>query len=419
MRCCEPEATPQTFIGRALKYLLIIPALGPVYGGPSKIAPAFAAALARQGATVDLVTTEANGPENLQVPVDRWIPQENGAWRLRYFHRHGRNELKLSVPMFRWLWAHVADYDFVHHLSIFNPSALATALICRARRVRYLVNPQGMLEPWALRYKSWKKQLYFRAVERPLVLRGACAIHALNGREAANLAALNLGPPVVTIPNGFESNEVDGIGAADAEKFVAHFRLPRDRRLILFLHRVDPKKGLDLLAAAFARVRPRFPDTHIVVAGPDNVGFAAAARGFFAAAGVGDDVTFTGMLEGEIKRGALAAASVFVAPSYSEGFSMSVLEAMAAGVPSVITEGCNFPEAAEAGAARVVPADAEAFAAALAAVLAAPAESKTMGEQGRKLVRDRYTWDCVAKQMVDACERLSRGPRSLLEGQGA
>ena len=119
-------------------------------------------------------------------------------------------------------------------------------------------------------------------------------------------------------------------------------------------------------------------------------------------------MTFTGMLDGALKRGALAAASVFVAPTYSEGFSMAVLEAMAAGLPCVLTEGCNFPEAGAAGVARVVPIDAAAIGTALADTLADPAAGEAMGARARDFVLRSYTWDQVAARFVALGPELTR-----------
>jgi glycosyltransferase involved in cell wall biosynthesis len=256
-----------------------------------------------------------------------------------------------------------------------------------------------MLEPWALGYKAPKKMAYLRIVERPLVLRGASFLQALNGTEAANIAALRLGPRVVVVPNGIGPGETFPPDPAEAAAFLDRFPALRGKTLILFLHRVDPKKGLDLLAPAYAAVRARFPQTHLVVAGPPAAGYEETARGFFRAAGVEQATTFTGMLHGTLKRGALAAARVFVAPTYSEGFSMAVLEAMAAGMPCVLTTGSNFPEAGTARAARVVPIEAEAIATALADTLADPAASRDMGARARALVLASYTWDRVAAQL--------------------
>ncbi|HZG39964.1 MAG TPA: glycosyltransferase, partial [Nodosilinea sp.] len=114
-----------------------------------------------------------------------------------------------------------------------------------------------------------------------------------------------------------------------------------------------------------------------------------------------DAVTFTGMLTGELKYSALAAVNLYVAPSYSEGFSMSVLEAMASGLPCVITTGCNFPDAARANAAKVVDIQADAIAKALIECLSDPLAAKTMGDRARHLVLNHYTWDRVAAQLIE------------------
>lgn len=395
-----------------MRILFVIPALSAVYGGPSKVAVECVAAMARRGMAVDLITTNANGSDNLEIACpDSWLEKSEG-YRLRYFRRLGRTEYKFSTALVAWLWRRVRDYDAVLISSNFNFPVLATALACRASRVPYLITPHGMLEPWALAYKARKKKLYYRCVERPLVLRGASAIQALNRNEAENIRKLELGPPVVTLPNGVDRHEAEAVADSDKEAFLSRFPQARDKTLILFLHRIDPKKGLDLLAQAFAKIQARFPRAHVVVAGPDNIGFAGVARGFFATAGVSDDAfTFTGMLEGPAKHGAFAASSVFVLPSYSEGFSMAVLEAMAAGLPCVITTACNFPEAGEAGVAKVVPAESVAFADALEELLASPTEAVEMGRRARELILKDYTWNSIAERLVKLLETMVVRPQ--------
>ena len=390
-----------------MKVLIVIPALGTVYGGPSRTAPALAEALARRGVTVDLVATDANGSKRLDVACHRW--NEVDGYRVRYFPRVGKGEFKLSFSLSVWLWRHVADYDVVHINSNFNFPVVAAAVACRNRKVPYLAVPHGMLEPWALGYKSGKKKLYFNLIEGPLVLRGARLIQALNGNEAANLEKLRLGPAVAVLPNGINPQEVQSPGLA-AETFLERYPAVRSKRMILFLHRVDPKKGLDLLAPAYAELRRHFPDTHLVVAGPATAGFEKTAGGYFRVAGLSDAVTFTGMIEGPLKAGAFAAAAIFVAPSYSEGFSMSILEAMAAGLPSVITTGCNFPEAGEVGAASVVPIDAEAISAALIELVKHPEAGRAMGARARRLVLEGYTWDKIAARFEELVGSLLPSP---------
>ncbi len=386
-----------------MKILLVIPALGPVHGGPSIIVPALASALARQGPTVDVVTTDANGLARLDVPTHIWC-QEKG-YRVRYFRRLGRSEYKVSISLLIWLVRHVRDYDVVHAALLFDFPILACAVACRLRGVPLVLNPQGMLEPWALSHKRWKKWPYYLLIEKPHVLRAASAIHALTLNEARNIAALGLGKPIFVVPNGVDLDQDD----ASAEEFFKAFPAGRGRRLILFLHRIDPKKGLDLLAKSFASVHKQFPDTHLIVAGHDLIGFWPIAHSFFKSRQSDAAVTYVGMLSGKMKRAAFATASLFVAPSYSEGFSMSVLEAMAAGLPCVITTGCNFSEAAAAGAAVEIPIDADALAAAISKLLDNPLEARLIGQRARRFIQEAYTWSNVATKIASVYDAILSG----------
>ncbi len=169
---------------------------------------------------------------------------------------------------------------------------------------------------------------------------------------------------------------------------------------------MTPKKGLDLLAPAFAKVHNKFPQTHLIVAGPDSIGFLPTVKDYFKQAGCLDAVTFTGMVKGSLKYAALAAASFYVSPSYSEGFSMSVLEGMASGLPCVITTGCNFPEAAAAKAAYVVDIDADAIADALIECLSNSQQSKEIGDRAREFIFQNYTWEQAAKKLSQVYEDI-------------
>jgi glycosyltransferase involved in cell wall biosynthesis len=388
-----------------LKILLVIPGLGPVYGGPSIIVPNLAVALARQGLTVDVVTTDANGSARLDVPTHTWCKEQG--YRVRYFRRLGRLEYKISLSLLLWLLRHVRDYDVVHAVSLFNFPILACALACRLRSVPLVLNPQGMLEPWALSHNRWKKWLYYLLIEKPNVLAVTSAIHALTVNEARNIATLGLRRPTFVVPNGVDVDFDEG--DANAEKFFAAFPAARGKRLILFLHRIDPKKGLDLLAKSFATVHKQYPDTHLIVAGPDLYRFWPIAHGFFTSRQSDAAVTYTGMLNGRMKRAAFAAASIFVAPSYSEGFSMSVLEAMATGLPCVLTTGCNFPEAAAAGAAVEIPIDSAALAEALIKLINNPSEAQLIGQRARRFIREGYTWHNVARKIASAYDAILSG----------
>jgi glycosyltransferase involved in cell wall biosynthesis len=378
-----------------MKILIVIPAIGNVYGGPSKSVLELADLMGSLGVTIDIVTTNANGLKVLDFPLFTWIQKKH--YRIQYFPYFNFLDYKFTWSLTRWLFQHVVDYDLVHTNAVFSYPVLPAHWACKIRRVPYIMTPHGMLEPWALAYKSAKKSLYFNFLEKP-ALKKANVIQALASTEAKCIEALNLKTPLVVVPNGIHFQDFETI--PNLELFYQNFPHTRNKTLILFLGRIDPKKGLDLLATAFARVSELFPETHLIVAGPDNIGFLSTAKGYFIKAGCIDAVTFTGMLTGDMKYAALAAAKVYVAPSYSEGFSISVLEGMAAGLPCVITTGCNFPEAAANKTANVVNVNAGEIANALIEYLNNPQQAKEIGNRARQFIFTHYTWKQIATNMI-------------------
>lgn len=376
-----------------MKVLIVIPYLASVYGGPSKVVRELAWELASLGLSVDVITTDANGLEKLDVPINQWVEERN--YRIQYFSCWHRNDLIISSSLIYWLFRHASQYDIVHTHNRFAPLILTAEWICRHHKVPYVITPHGMLEPWALSYKARKKRLYYDLMEKPSI-QDARAIHVLNETEACNIQKLGFSQTAV-IPNGIHRSEFDSL--PDPEVFFQEFPRTRDKVLILFLGRIDPKKGLDLLATAFGQAYQKFSHAHLIVAGPDSIGFLSTARDYFSEAGCLEAVTFTGMLTGEVKRSALAAASLYVAPSYSEGFSMSVLEGMASGLCCILTKGCNFPEVADAQVARVVDIDADAIANALMQSLSDLQQAKAMGDRAREFIFQNYTWEHAARKL--------------------
>jgi glycosyltransferase involved in cell wall biosynthesis len=188
-----------------MKILIVIPALGAVYGGPSKIAVELAQALGSLGISVDIVTTNANGTASLEVPLHTWIPEKY--YRVQYFP-YWAGEYKISGSLTRWLLQHVTDYDVVHTIAVFSYPVLAAHWACQLRQVPYVMNPQGMLEPWALSYKAWKKRFYYTLLEKP-ALQHAKAIQMLAFTEAERTKPLNLKAPMVLIPNGIHRQDFE------------------------------------------------------------------------------------------------------------------------------------------------------------------------------------------------------------------
>lgn len=381
-----------------MKILAVTPYLASTYGGTSKCITELAKEISNLGVTLDLVTT--NAEMNLKDSSNNWLPQNN--YRVRYFPCWHRNDLIISSRLIIWLIKNISNYDLVHTNTIFAPLISLTNLICSWQKIPYINTPHGMLEPWALSYKAAKKKYYYQLLEKPL-LKKANAIQTLATSEAEKIQKLGF-DKTVTIPNGIDFKEYEHL--QNQEFFYQQFPHTRNKTLILFLGRIDPKKGLDLLALAFAKAHQMFPNTHLIVAGPDSINFMPTAKQYFSDAGCENAVTFTGMLKGDLKLAVLAAATIYVAPSYSEGFSMSVLEGMASGLPCIITTGCNFPEAAIENVAHVLDINSNAIANALIDCLENPQQAVKMGIKARQFIFDNYTWDNIAKKMVEVYRQI-------------
>lgn len=252
-----------------------------------------------------------------------------------------------------WLHEHAPAYDalVVHGLWQYHGVAARRAALAAQRP--YYVYPHGMLDPWFGRahpLKHAKKQLYWLAAEHA-VLHDAEAV-LFTTEEESRLALQSFRPYAArheVLGYGLALDEV--AEQARAEDFLQLHPALRGQRLLLFLGRLHTKKGCDLLIAAFAAVAQHHPQLHLVMAGPDSDGLRALLMQQALALGVHSRITWTGMLEGPAKWGALRAAEVFVLPSHQENFGIAVAEALAVGTPVLISKQVNiWPEIVAAGA---------------------------------------------------------------------
>jgi glycosyltransferase involved in cell wall biosynthesis len=171
---------------------------------------------------------------------------------------------------------------------------------------------------------------------------------------------------------------------------------------ILFLSRINFKKGLDLLAKAFGAVCRRRDDVRLIIAGPDDDGFGEQLKRWLRDEGALDRTTFTGMLLGADKTAAFAAADVFVLPSYDENFAIAAVEAMSYRLPVIISNKVGiWHEVQSAGAGEIINCDATELTASILRLLDNPARSREMGLKGRRLVEESFTWDAVGSRMLD------------------
>jgi glycosyltransferase involved in cell wall biosynthesis len=287
--------------------------------------------------------------------------------------------------------------EVVHLHGLWQAQTRRGARSARSAGVPYVVAAHGMAEPWALRHKYWKKRIYLALLESKNLRRASC-LHALSRPEIQHLRALAPWTPICYIPNGVDiafSQDLPPRSILEAD----HPEL-RGKFVLLFFGRLHVKKGLDILADALGRIAGDRPDIHLLLAGNDG-GAWSPFRDRMEQLGLGSRMTYLGYASGERARQVWAAADAFILPSYSEGFSMAILEAMACRIPSIITTACHFPEAAASQAAVVVRPDVDAVNQGLRDLLErSPRQRDELGLNGRRLVEQHYTWDRQAAHLA-------------------
>lgn len=357
-------------------------------GGPTRSVPALARAIADRNVDVTLMTVRSANSIELA---------DEGRLRVHLCEQSSPRALCGSHEMQDLLKSDVVA-EVYHGHGIWDLPVHYMAVAASRQRRPYLIAPRGMLEAWALGRSPLKKWV-IRRFYQDRDLRQAACLHALAPNEVDSFRNLGLDNPVAIVPNGVDLDELKDL-EPHTDSFYERVSSARSAKVLLFLSRIHPKKGLANLLEAWEKLGADRADWLLVIAGPDQLGHRAELEELTGALGL-NDVVFTGPLYEGQRLGALGAARAFVLPSFSEGFSMALLEAMASRLPVITTPGCNFPEIEKCGAGRLCQPEVSALADALRDVMrTTDTQRAEMGERGRQLVRDRYTWDRVAEQMI-------------------
>ena len=299
----------------------------------------------------------------------------------------------------------MSSADGVHIHGLWECSTYIAASAARKAGVPYVISAHGMLEPWALANKRLKKAVYAAVIERGTV-DGAACLHALTQAEAMDCRNFGYNGPIAVIPNGVEASST-----ADAALFLDRYPQAQGKRLLLFLGRIHYKKGVDLLVNAWGGISSLHPDTLLVLAGPDSEGTLAQVQTTVTRLGLEDRVLITGMLDDSMKWNALAAATYFVLPSFSEGLSVAALEAMSMGVPLIVSDQCNLPDVAASGAGWQVKTTLPSLVQTLQTAL----EMSTVRQHMQRgnaadLARREFSWNSVTERMAELYRWVAGGP---------
>ena len=372
------------------------------YGGPIYSVHGLCKSLVKRGHTVDVFTTNVDGPYNSDVPTG--IPVSLDGVQVCYFKSEFMRRLYFSPQMAMALLKQVKRYDVIHLHSIYLWPTWAAAQCAIRFNIPYIISPRGMLIKNLIKNKSrCLKTAWIRLFERRN-LEKAAGIHVTSPLEADEVRRFNFRLSDITIiPNGFDAEIDHSFGDADSANIA---NIIENMTFILFLGRINWKKGLDRLVWALNHIPSHI---YLIVAGNDEDNYQSVIEASAVRAGVSERIFFTGAVYGKMKTALFQKALVMVLPSYSENFGNTVLEAMACGCPVVVTPEVGLSDVVETSCAGwVVDGDAKVFGNALKKLLADKILMFKMGVNGKKTVKERFAWEAVAEQMEKMYAKLIR-----------
>lgn len=354
-------------------------------GGPTRTVTALCGELGKLGARVDLLSQDYRGaPDDEPVlpPADRVSTHLAAAYRLP-------KTRFLFSPSFRSLLrqrCRPSSGVIVHDHGLWLPTNHAAAAVARQLDMPLVVSTRGMLEPWALSYRAWKKRLAWRLYQHR-DLQTARVLHATAEREAENLRRIGLRQPIAVIPNG-----------VDFPVLPERSRRPESPRIALFLGRIHPVKGLVELVEAWRIAQPA--GWKAILAGPDEGGHRRVVVVAIRRAGLESSFELVGAVDGEDKMALYRNADLFLLPSFTENFGVVVAEALACGVPAITTKGAPWEGLHTHCCGWWIDIGVEPLAAALREATSLPPDIlRKMGRRGRAYV-EQFGWPHIAEQML-------------------
>jgi len=381
-----------------MKILHIIPTYIPAYryGGPIQSVHSLNVGLVENGADVTVYTTDINGSDNLDVPLK--TPVMIDGVKIFYFKSSFPRFWFYSRSLHRFLAEEGARFDIFHITSTFLAASTLGAYYAKKFKKPYIISPRGnfMLSPF--RKKNLKKSIYSWLIEKRN-LRDAAAIHFTSFMEEEEYKKggfpLKRGIVLANII------DVRRFALEDSPiKFRKKFRISDDKKIVLYLGRLGWIKGFDTLIPAFKKVIEQKPNTILALVGGDD-GYKNSILRLIEQFKLDKNVLLTGMLAGAEKNAALKESDIFVMPSYSESFGMSVIEAMLEGLPVIVTKGVgisDFINQAKAGI--VVKKNEEELSKAILKILEDGGLAKKMGDNGRNFVKEEFSQDKIATQFL-------------------
>ena len=381
-----------------MKIYHVISSLAPHAGGPTSMLLGLAKAQAQSGNHVIIHTTNADLPKGV-LDVSTNQPIDNDGYTIWYHALESPVAVCYSSHFAKLLKFEITQFDILHIHGLYRFPVTYAAWLARQNKIPYIISPHGALDPFLYKQSRFGKmavpikRLYERLFDIPN-LNHASAVHFTSQIELERTQNLNILSPGIIVPNGLDWEEYRELPAKGI--FRKRLHLEEKIPLVLFLGRINFKKGLDLLIPAFAKLKETIPLVHLAIVGPDNDGYIQNVVRWCTDFNILDAVTIVDALEKDEVKQAYVDADVFVLPSYTENFGNTVIEALACGCPVVISDQVAiWREIQDSGAGLIVPLDVEKIAIAMQQILENPRLAKEMSDKGKKLIHEKFTWKII------------------------
>ncbi len=406
-----------------MKVLIVVPSYWPAiqFGGPILSVHLLCKNLARQGCEVTVYTTN-KGIEG-KVSTNEEVFKDGVCIRYfeysRWFEFMGEVGWQFSWQMTNALRNNITSFQVVYIVGVWSYPVSIAAYYCRKYKTPYVISPRGMLYPETVGKKSWKKRPYYMLVSKRNMV-NASTLHFTSLDEATKCISMtNPENNYFIVPNGIKIEDYETLPTK--EEFLSNYPYLTGKKIILFLGRINWKKGLDLLIDAYAHLCNERDDIHLVIAGDDSEDYAREIKQVIKSSGLSyydgnsssrsdpnSEITFTGLLDHENKMMALSGSDLFILPSYSENFGMAVIEAMLCKVPVIVSHNVGIrDDIKECNAGVVVENDVESICNAMRTLLDDEYYCNNLSLNAYELVKNRYSIENIGKEMMSHLNSVS------------
>jgi len=374
------------------------------YGGPVRVVYEISKELVKRGHEVTVFTTDVLDKKNRN-DIDTNKMQLMEGIRVHYF-RNISNRLAhdqsifLTPKLYSHLRQFIREFDVVHLHEYYSIQSILTSYYCKKYKIPYILHAHGSLPPE--RGRSLRKKVFNKLVGKP-ILKYASRVIAISQYEKNQY--LDSGIPedkISVIPNGLQPQDFSALPSRS--DFGKKYPVGDQDKVVLYLGQLMKLKAPDILLEAFYGLNKTLEHLKLVFVGPDR-GFKNVLLEQVAKLNLGDKVIFTGLLTGRDKLAAYSRADVFALPSRSEGLSTVTLEAAACGLPVVISDRCGVPEVSRYNAGEIVRCNKDELKEALKRILTDSKLAQEMGQNGRRMVAEKFSWGTIVDSLLDEYKR--------------